>query len=95
MAKKVVEIKQTPGNDEKEREAISQRRSTPRRKSQRGIRDDRLTVLVPKSLHKELSMYATATQRSVGDIVNELLEDYLKDEERQDKIAIVRELYGE
>ncbi len=95
MAKKLVDIRENQGDDRKELEAISQRRTATRRKSQRGKRDDRLTVLVPSSLHVELSLYARATNQSVGDIVNELLEDYLKDEDRQGKIAIIKELYGE
>ena len=90
MAGKKIEIKQTKADEGVEQEAIDSRRSTPKRKSARGKREDRLTILIPKSLHEEVTLYAQGTRQSVGDILNAYLEDLVSTEEAQKKIAKAR-----
>ncbi len=92
MAKKTPIIKETPGDDELEHEANKKRISAPKYKSERGPRDNRISVLVPKSLHEDLTLYTMATGTSVGEIVNGLLEDFVADEKRKAKIDALRAL---
>lgn len=92
MAKKVIAIKETEGDARLEHEANEERISAPKYKSARGKRDNRIAILVPKSLHEELTLYAMATDRSVGDILNDLLEDFVADEKRKAKIDAMKAL---
>jgi hypothetical protein len=93
MAKKTVEINMTPGDDRLEHEANEKRISAPKYKSERGERKARLTVLLPESLHEEMSMYATVTKQSMGDIINDMLEEFVADPKNKAKIDAQRKAY--
>ena len=94
-AKKQIDIKQTVSDEAVEEAAIKDRRSASlvNRKSERGVRKNRLTVLVPESLHEEVTLYAKASNRSVGDIVNELLEDLVGQDTAKERIEAARIFY--
>ncbi len=92
--KKTFEIKQTESDAREEQEAIDKRRSTPRRKSAWGPRDDRLTVLIPKPLHREVALYAKGSGQSIGDIVNRYLEEIVSTDEAKERIKAARAFYG-
>lgn len=95
-AKKSVEIKQTVSDEREEEEALKKRRSASlvNRKSERGKRGTRLTVLIPKSLHEDVTLYAKASDRSIGDIVNELLEGLVGQDAAKERIEAARAFYG-
>ena len=44
----------------------------------RGARDTKISALIPKSLYEEIRLLARATNRSVGDMINEFLEDQVQ-----------------
>lgn len=87
MAKKVT-IKETPTDDRLEEEA-SRNRIKPRYKSgSRGARNYKITILIPQSLNDELKILSSVLDRPTGDVINEFLEGYVRD--NQDKIERFR-----
>lgn len=83
MAKKVT-IKETPTDTRLEEEAAKNRIKPKYKSGTRGPRDFKLTVLVPKSLNEDMKILANVLDRSTGDIINEYLEQYVK--QHEDKI---------
>jgi hypothetical protein len=94
-AKKQTEIKLTVSDENVEQEAINERRSTSltKRKSSRGKRNANLNILVPKSLREDFTLYAKASNTSMGDIINEYLEKLVSSPEGQRKIEAARAFY--
>ena len=93
MAKKT-EIKITATDQRIEEEAIKGRRSKKvDYLSSRGPRDYKVTVLIPSSLNEDVKDLKAVTKRSLGDIVNEALEDYVK--KNADKLERIRAIMDE
>ena len=93
MAKKT-EIKITETDQRIEEEAIKGRRSKKvDYLSGRGPRDYKVTVLIPSSLNEDVKDLKAVTKRSLGDIVNEALEEYVK--KNADKLERIRAIMDE
>ena len=86
---KTVPIKETKTDETVEQQAIDSRRSVPKRKSDRGLRTTRITALVPESLYNEVRLLAKVKDRSIGDMINEFLEDQVR-ANREDIEALKR-----
>lgn len=85
---KEVKIVETPTDTRLEEEAAKNRIKPAYKSGARGPRNHKVTVLVPKSLNEELKILAIITNRSTGDVMNEYLEQYIR--ENQGKIDTFR-----
>jgi len=69
-------------------EAVHSRIKTKYKSGKRGPRDTKISALIPASLYEEIRLLARAKNRSVGDMINEFLEDQV--EANRDVIEVLR-----
>jgi len=78
------------GGEEQVSEAVHSRIKSRYKSGRRGPRDTKISALIPRSLYEEIRLLARAKNRSVGDMINEFLEDQV--EANRKKIDALREL---
>lgn len=93
MAKKI-DIKTEISTDETiNNEALAKRYGTQPLKSARGPRKKKFIVTMPESLHYEIMAIAKVRDLSVNNLINEYLEEYVK--EHAEDVQRYRDFKGE
>jgi len=78
------------GGEKEVTEAVHSRIKTKYKSGKRGARNTKISVLVPESLYQEARLLARVKDRSIGDMINEFLEDQVR--ANMDDIEALKEI---